>query len=71
MNIDGKTDENGNRCCRVCSSVKSSGGKDDALTPLIKQLTDMALQAELETHLSQDLQRKSHFFEKDNEAWLI
>ena len=27
------------------------------LTPLIKQLTEMALQAELETHLSQDLER--------------
>lgn len=36
---------------------KGIGGKDGALTPLIKQLTEMALQAELETHLSQDLQR--------------
>ncbi len=34
---------------------KGIGGKDGALTPLIKQLTEMALQAELETHLSQDL----------------
>ena len=36
---------------------KGIGGKDGALTPLIKQLTEMALQAELETHLSQDLGR--------------
>ena len=36
---------------------KGLGGKDGALTPLIKQLTEMALQAELETHLSQDLEQ--------------
>ena len=36
---------------------KGIGGKDGALTPLIKQLTEMALQAELETHLAQDLER--------------
>jgi len=36
---------------------KGIGGKDGALTPLIKQLTEMALSAELETHLSQDLER--------------
>jgi len=36
---------------------KGIGGKDGALAPLIKQLTEMALQAELETHLSQDLTR--------------
>lgn len=36
---------------------KGIGGKDGAITPLIKQLTEMALQAELETHLSQDLER--------------
>ena len=36
---------------------KGIGGKDGALAPLIKQLTEMALQAELETHLSQDLER--------------
>ena len=38
-------------------SGKGIGGKDGALTPLIKQLTEMALQAELETHLSQDIER--------------
>ena len=36
---------------------KGIGGADGALTPLIKQLTEMALQAELETHLSQDLEK--------------
>lgn len=36
---------------------KGIGGKDGALTPLIKQLTEMALQAELETHLGKDLER--------------
>ena len=36
---------------------KSLGGKDGAFAPLIKQITEMALQAELESHLSQDLQR--------------
>ena len=30
-------------------------GKDGALTPLIKQLTELTLQAELESHLAQDL----------------
>lgn len=38
-------------------SGKVIGWKDGALTPLIKQLTEMALQAELETHLSQDLDK--------------
>ena len=36
---------------------KGIGGKDGALTPLIKQLTEMALQAEIETHLAQDLEK--------------
>jgi transposase-like protein len=36
---------------------KGIDGKDGALTPLIKQLTEMALQAELETHLAQDLEQ--------------
>jgi transposase-like protein len=36
---------------------KGIGGKDGALTPIIKQLTEMALQAEIETHLSQDLEK--------------
>ncbi len=36
---------------------KGIGVKNGALTPLIKQLTEMALQAELETHLAQDLEQ--------------
>jgi len=36
---------------------KGIGGKDGALIPLIKQLTEMALQTELETHLGQDLEK--------------
>jgi len=36
---------------------KGIGGKDGALAPLIKQLTELALQAEIETHLAQDLEK--------------
>lgn len=36
-------------------SGKGLSGKDGALTPLIKQLTEMTLQAELESHLAGDL----------------
>ncbi len=36
---------------------KGISGKSGALTPLIKQLTELALQAELESHLSQDLEK--------------
>ncbi len=36
---------------------KSIGGKDGALSPLIKQLTEAALAAEIDSHLAQDLQR--------------
>ena len=36
---------------------KGIGGKDGALTPLIKKLTEMALEAEIEIHLAQDLER--------------
>lgn len=34
---------------------KALGGKDGVLAPLIKQLTEAALQAEIESHLTQDL----------------
>ena len=45
---------------------KALGGKDGALAPLIKQLTEAALQAEIESHLTQDLQknRKNGFSSK-------
>ena len=36
---------------------KALGGKDGALAPLIKQLTEAALQAEIESHLTQDLNK--------------
>ena len=36
---------------------KALTGKDGALAPLIKQLTEAALQAEIESHLAQDLNR--------------
>ena len=42
---------------KVLKEGKGISGKDGALTPLIKQLTELALQAELESHLSQDLER--------------
>jgi hypothetical protein len=39
LNTEGRTDEDRNRCCRVCCTTKSwYGGKDGALTPLIKDL---------------------------------
>lgn len=45
---------------------KALGGKDGALAPLIKQLTEAALQAEIESHLTQDLlkNRKNGFSSK-------
>lgn len=36
---------------------RALGGKDGALAPLIKQLTEAALQAEIESHLTQDLNK--------------
>lgn len=36
---------------------KGLSGKDGALTSLVKQITEMTLQAELESHLAQDLQK--------------
>lgn len=38
-------------------SGKGLSGKDGALTALVKQITELTLQAELESHLAQDLQR--------------
>jgi transposase-like protein len=42
---------------RDIKAGKSIGGKDGALSPLIKQLTEAALAAEIDSHLAQDLQR--------------
>nr|CBX72761.1 hypothetical protein YEW_HW35010 [Yersinia enterocolitica W22703] len=43
-------------------------GKDGILTPLIKQLTEAALAAELDSHLAQDLEanRKNGSGKKDH-----
>ncbi len=44
---------------KVLKSLQSGQaltGKDSILTPLIKQLTEAALAAELDSHLAQDLQ---------------
>lgn len=42
---------------RQIQDGKALTGKDGALTPLIKQLTEAALQAEIESHLAQDLEK--------------
>jgi len=55
LNTEGFINENRDRCSGICTQLKAGKGikgKDGALTPLIKQLTEMALQAEIETHLS-------------------
>ncbi len=38
-------------------SGKGLSGKDGALTDLVKQITELTLQAELEFHLAKDLQK--------------
>jgi len=47
-------------------SGKGLSGKDGALTDLVRQITEMTLQAELESHLDQDLQknRKNGYMSK-------
>ena len=42
---------------RDMKAGKSIGGKDGALGSLIKQLTEAALAAEIDSHLNQDLNR--------------
>jgi len=42
---------------RDMKASKSIGGKDGALGSLIKQLTEAALTAEIDSHLTQDLNR--------------
>jgi len=42
---------------RDMKAGKSIGGKDGALGALIKQLTEAALSAEIDSHLTQDLNR--------------
>jgi putative transposase len=47
-------------------SGKGLSGKDGALTALVKQITEMTLQAEIEAHLAQDLEknRKNGYMSK-------
>jgi len=55
--IEGNTDENRidvEEFAEQIISDKGLSGKDGTLTPLFKQLTEMTLQAELESHLAQD-----------------
>lgn len=41
-------------------SGQDLGGKDGILTPLIKQLTEVALQAELDQHLAEGVTPNRH-----------
>jgi len=43
------------RALSALQNVQDLTGKDGILTPLIKQLTEAALKAELETHLDRDV----------------
>ncbi|KMT64166.1 IS256 family transposase, partial [Catenovulum maritimum] len=45
-----------NEALKQLQSGKALVGKDGVLTPLIKQLTEAALKAELEQHLEDDIQ---------------
>lgn len=44
-----------NKALKALQSGQESTGKDGILTPLIKQLTEAALTAELDSHLAQDV----------------
>ena len=43
------------KALKALQSGKAITGKDGVLTPLIKRLTDAALEAELDSHLAQDV----------------
>ena len=47
---------------------KALTGKDGALAPLIKQLTEAAHQAEIESHLTQDLNRNRKILKDEIDA---
>lgn len=53
----GTTYKNRNRCSKEIKAGKSIGGADGALGDLIKQLTEAALAAEIDSHLSQDFSK--------------
>jgi len=44
-----------NKALKAIQSGQAISGKDGVLTPLIKQLTEAALSAELESHLADDV----------------
>ncbi|ADZ43662.1 putative transposase [Yersinia enterocolitica subsp. palearctica 105.5R(r)] len=44
------------KALKALQSGQALTGKDGILTPLIKQLTEAALAAELDSHLAQDLE---------------
>ena len=44
-----------NEALEAIQSGQAISGKDGVLTPLIKQLTEAALSAELESHLADDV----------------
>lgn len=43
-----------NKALKALQSGQSLSGKDDVLAPLVKQLTEAALAAELEAHLAEE-----------------
>ncbi len=58
------------KALKALQSGQALTGKDGILTPLIKQLTEAALAAELDSHLAQDLEanRKNGFGKKTIKA---
>ncbi|VTQ42853.1 Uncharacterised protein [Streptococcus pneumoniae] len=44
------------KALKALQSGQALSGKDGILTPLIKQLTEAALAAELDSHLAQDVE---------------
>ena len=55
MSKMGSSDFNFNDAVKEIMNGKSISGKDGVLAPLVKQLVEAALEAELETHISQDV----------------
>ncbi len=62
-----------NKALEQLQSGKGLTGKDGVLTPLIKQLTEAALKAELEQHLETDSQpnRKNGSSKKTVKSTLV
>ena len=62
-----------NEALKAIQSGKSIEGKDGVLAPLIKQLTEAALEGELESHIADDVLPKSQEWSirqnAQNECW--